>query len=120
MSSVAIEVAQAFSFSRTADTTDLLMNATGVGCSASCWPARWTDGVAVAAPRGPATCRLWPIAALVVWCVTLVIRHWSPFDFVTDTAFIKSRIPGMLRVPFYSYYWGFAPYGARWTPPPSS
>ena len=28
----------------------------------------------------------------------------------TDTSYIRSRIPGMMRVPFYNYYWGFAPY----------
>lgn len=106
--SVAIEVAQAFSYSRTADTTDLLMNTIGVLLGVAL-AARWSDGVMPALHAGPRV-QMWPIAALAVWCVTLAIRHWSPFDFVTDTTFIKSRIPGMLRVPFYSYYWGFAPY----------
>jgi glycopeptide antibiotics resistance protein len=105
---LAIEGAQLLSFSRTADATDLIMNATGV-CLGVSLAARWADGPTAAFYTGPGF-RLWPLAALLVWCVTLVIRHWSPFDFVTDTAYIKGRIPHMMRVPFYSYYWGFAPY----------
>lgn len=105
---LALEMAQAFSFTRTADTTDLLMNAAGIGIGVFIG-ARWTDRPPAALGTGPQV-QLWPIAALLVWCGTLVIRHWSPFDFVTDTTYIKERIPQMLRVPFYSYYWGFAPY----------
>ncbi len=105
---VAIEVAQMFSFTRTADVTDLLMNAAGVGVGVPL-AARGAVALPTVLRGGPGV-RLWPLAALLVWCVTLVIRHWTPFDFVTDTSFIKSRIPGMLRVPFYNYYWGFAPY----------
>lgn len=104
---VAMEAAQALSYSRTADTTDLLMNAAGVVCGAAL-AARWLGGGLRALHTGAD--RLWPVAALAVWCVTLVIRHWSPFDFVSDPAFIKGRIPGMFGVPFHSYYWGFAPY----------
>ena len=104
---LAIEVAQAFSVSRTADVTDLLMNATGVGLGAVI-AARWSDR-STGAFRSSSRLRLWPIAAVLVWCVMLVIRHWSPFDFVTETSYIKGRIPQMLRVPFQSYYWGFAP-----------
>lgn len=105
---LAMEIAQTFSYTRTADATDLLMNATGVGLGVAL-AARWADG----SPRGVHTSprlRVWPIAALLVWCAALAIRHWSPFDFTTDTAFIKRRIPGMFAVPFHSYYWGFAPY----------
>ena len=105
---LAIEGAQLFSFSRTADATDLIMNATGV-CLGVLLAARWADRPTAAFYAGPGF-KLWPLAALLLWCVTLVIRHWSPFDFVTDTAYIKGRIPQMMRVPFYSYYWGFAPY----------
>ena len=103
----AIEVAQAFSFSRVADVTDVLMNSAGVVSGAflaALWPGRSSD----AAKHDPAF-RVWPLAVLVVWCVALVIRHWSPFNFVTDPAVIKERFPLMMRVPFYSYYWGFAP-----------
>jgi len=105
---LAMEVAQAFSFRRTADATDLLMNAIGVGLGVVL-AARWSDGPTAAFDAGPRL-RLWPIGAVLVWCGILVIRHWSPFDFVTDTSYIKGRIPQMLRVPFHSYYWGFAPY----------
>jgi glycopeptide antibiotics resistance protein len=104
---LAMEGAQLFSFTRTADATDLLMNATGVGLGVVL-AARWADWSPAAFHAGPRF-RLWPIAAVLVWCVMLVVRHWSPFDFVTDTSYIKGRIPEMMRVPFYSYYWGFAP-----------
>jgi glycopeptide antibiotics resistance protein len=102
-----LEVAQAFSFTRTADSTDLLMNATGLTLGVLL-AARWSDGPATAFRAGPRL-QVWPIAAAAVWCAMLVVRHWSPFDFVTDTSYIKGRIPEMLRMPFYSYYWGFAP-----------
>ena len=105
---LAIEGAQLFSYSRTADATDLIMSATGV-CLGVVLAARWADGPTAASCIGPGF-RLWPVAALLLWCVTIVIRHWSPFDFVTYTEYIKGRIPQMMRVPFYSYYWGFAPY----------
>lgn len=105
---LAMEIAQTFSYTRTADATDLLMNATGVGLGVAL-AARWSDGSPRAVHTSPRL-RVWPIAALLVWCAALAMRHWSPFDFTTDTAFIKRRIPGMLAVPFHSYYWGFAPY----------
>ena len=50
------------------------------------------------------------MVTLALWCVALLVRHWSPFDFTTDTSMIRSRIPAMFAVPFHSYYRGFAPY----------
>ena len=76
MLSVAIEVAQAFSFSRTADTTDLLMNAIGVLLGVAL-AARWSDGVMPALHAGPRV-QVWPIAALAVWCVTLGDQALEP------------------------------------------
>ena len=100
-----VECAQLLAVSRTADVTDVLMNAAGVSTGVAL-AARWLDrSPAAAATDGV---RLWPIAALAAWSVVLIGRHWSPFDFVADGAFIQSRIPVMMRVPFHSYYWAFA------------
>jgi len=49
--------------------------------------------------------RLWPLAVLVLWLVVLVIRHWSPFNFEVTGHMFRSRAPGLLQVPFRSYYW---------------
>jgi glycopeptide antibiotics resistance protein len=48
---------------------------------------------------------LWPLGALGVWCIVLVVRHWTPFDFVADAGCVRSRVPLLFRVPFHSYYW---------------
>ncbi len=50
--------------------------------------------------------RLWPLAALCAWCLVLIVRHWTPYDFVASGDFVRSRVPIMFRVPFHSYYWG--------------
>jgi len=105
---VATETAQAFSYSRTADSTDLLMNAAGVALGVAL-AARWSEHVTSASHAG-GRLKVWPLVLFVVWCGALAIRHWSPFDFTTDTSMIRSRIPAMFAVPFHSYYRGFAPY----------
>ena len=97
-----VEFAQLLAMSRTADVTDLLMN--GAGSAA---------GVALASramatpfsPGGAGGIRLWPLGALAAWCVVLIVRHWTPFDFVADGNFVRSRLPIMFQVPFHSYYW---------------
>ena len=106
--SVVTEAAQAFSYSRTADSTDLLMNAAGVALGVAL-AARWSDRV-TSTPPPNSRVNVWPLVALAIWGVALAIRHWSPFDFATDTSMIRSRIPAMFAVPFHSYYRGFAPY----------
>jgi glycopeptide antibiotics resistance protein len=102
---VGIEAIQVLAVSRTADVTDVAMNALGVttGVFAS---SRWMGRVHDDARQEGV--RLWPVAALLVWCLVVMARHWSPFDFVADGAFVRSRIPMLLRVPFYSYYWSNA------------
>ena len=102
---VGIEAIQVLAVSRTADVTDVAMNALGVTTgvfASSRWMGRAHDD---AEQEGV---RLWPVAALLVWCLVVVARHWSPFDFVADGAFVRRRIPMLLRVPFYSYYWSNA------------
>ena len=70
---------------------------------------RGAAGVAESGSRGPhdqAGFRLWPLAALCAWCLVLIVRHWTPYDFVASGDFVRSRVPIMFRVPFHSYYWG--------------
>ncbi len=100
-----VEFAQVLAVSRTADVTDVLMNAAGIAVGVAL-ASRWLDRSSV--PAAAETVRLWPLAALAAWCVVLIGRHWSPFDFVADGAFAQSRLPIMMRVPFHSYYWAFA------------
>jgi glycopeptide antibiotics resistance protein len=99
------EIVQFLSMSRTADITDLMMGLAGtiVGVmSARQWLG---SGDALGGGR----VRLWPIVALMGWVLALVVRHWSPFEFNADGAFVRSRIPMFLQVPFSGYYWGLAP-----------
>jgi glycopeptide antibiotics resistance protein len=103
-----VEFAQLLALSRTADVTDLVLN--GTGGLAGVWAARRADRRAPSG-AGAQTVRLWPLAALAAWCVLLVVRHWSPFEFVTDGPFIRQRLELMLRVPFHSYYSGMPIYG---------
>jgi glycopeptide antibiotics resistance protein len=97
-----VEFAQLLAVSRTADVTDLLVNGAGgalgvfLATRALAAPLR---------PGGAGGIRLWPLAALTAWCVVLIARHWTPFDFVADGRFVRSRLPLMFRVPFHSYYW---------------
>lgn len=100
-----VEAAQAISVTRTADVTDFFLNAAGVGAGVAV-ASRVLDRSGSGLPQ---RFRLWPFAALAVWCALLAARHWSPFDFIADGAFIQRRLPGMLQVPFHNYYWAFAP-----------
>lgn len=102
-----VEFAQLLAMSRTADVTDLVLN--GAGGAAGVWGASRAEARAGADGQASGV-RLWPLAALAAWCVLLVLRHWSPFDFVADGPFVRSRLDLMMRVPFHSYYWGMPIY----------
>lgn len=99
---VLVEFAQLLAISRTADVTDLLLGGAGtaLGVYLGARMRNRTFG-----PGDSSGIRLWPLAALVAWCVLLVLRHWSPFNFVADGGFVRDRLPMMFRVPFHSYYW---------------
>jgi glycopeptide antibiotics resistance protein len=100
--SAGIESIQVLAMSRTADVTDFTMNSLGVITGvviATRWLARSRDEAAFEGVR------LWPLVAVLVWFLVLIGRHWSPFDFLVDASFARSRLPDMFRVPFYSYYW---------------
>lgn len=102
---MASEGLQVLSMSRTADVTDVIMGITGVIAGVVAgrrW--LWSDH-----PAAGGRFRLWPLVALIAWVVALIVRHWSPFDFVASGDFVRSRIPAFLQVPFSGYYWGLAP-----------
>jgi glycopeptide antibiotics resistance protein len=99
-----VEGAQLFLVSRTADTTDVIVGACGV--LAGAWVALRGEANLSQTARPSGRVRLWPVAALAVWIVVLLARHWSPFDFRADGGFIRQRLPLLFRIPFYGYYWG--------------
>jgi glycopeptide antibiotics resistance protein len=98
----AIESIQVLAISRTADITDFTMNALGV-ITGVLVATRWIHLSSVEAADDGV--RLWPVLALLAWFLVLIGRHWSPFNFVVDSAFARSRLPALMRVPFYGYYW---------------
>jgi len=95
----ALELVQVLAASRTADVTDVIVGAMGVGVGFHLG-SRGTS-----MPKAGAV-RLWPLAALAAWLVIVLARHWTPFDFVADGAFMRKRLSMMLQPPFSSYYWG--------------
>ncbi len=97
-----IEFAQLLARSRTADVTDLLMN--GAGSTSGVFLATRALSTPLL-PGGASGVRWWPLGALGIWCIVLVVRHWTPFDFVAEAGFVRSRVPLLCRVPFHSYYW---------------
>lgn len=100
---VALEFGQLLVFSRTADSTDIIMGACGVLAGVALTMRADRDGLV--RTQAGAGVRLWPIAVLALWLMLVVARHWSPFDFRADSDFIRGRLPMLFRVPFYSYYW---------------
>lgn len=101
---VAGEGLQLLSMSRTADVTDIVTGLAGVVIGVA-GARRWLATREVDAGRF----RLWPVVALTGWVLALIVRHWSPFDFVASGDFIRGRVPAFLQVPFSGYYWGLAP-----------
>jgi VanZ family protein len=97
-----VESAQLLAMSRTADVTDVVVSVAGT--SLGVWLSLEVERQPTADhARGV---RIWPLAALLGWVVLLAARHWSPFDFVADGAFARTRLELMFRMPFHSYYWG--------------
>ena len=96
---IGLEFAQVLAVSRTADATDVLIAAAGVGVGVHL-------GTRGASTPEAGAVRLWPLAAVAAWLLVVAARHWSPFDFVADGAFMRKRLSLMLQLPFTSYYWG--------------
>jgi glycopeptide antibiotics resistance protein len=50
--------------------------------------------------------RPWPLAILAGWLLVLLVRHWSPFEFRIEGAFVRERLRALVsQVPFQGYYW---------------
>jgi VanZ family protein len=97
----ALEVCQIFIFSRTASVDDVIGGAVGAALGAGfAWQMA---GRAPSTSRGAV--RVWPLVALAGWLVVILARHWSPFDFVVTGDMFRGRLPGLMQVPFRSYYW---------------
>jgi glycopeptide antibiotics resistance protein len=102
----ALEVLQVFVRSRTADITDVIGGVAGALAGVMV-VRRWARGDTLTA-RGvhPGAQRhLWAAGLLVIWCGVLVVRHWDPFEFRLDPAFVKARLSHLAQLPFRGYYW---------------
>jgi VanZ family protein len=102
----ALEGFQLLLMSRWAKVHDVTVGALGVAIGA--YAAARILGPARGSLRpGPELVRVWPLAALAAWTVVLAFRHWAPFDFSLEGAFVRPRLQQVLeQVPFESYYWG--------------
>jgi len=99
-----LESIQLLVYSRVSDVTDLFTAAAGAALGA------WVGGHLSSrdAPAGrPLPWGAWsPFLLAVGWMGVLAFVFWFPFDFRTDSAFIKSRLDFIERVPFEVYYFG--------------
>ncbi|MEN6585988.1 MAG: VanZ family protein [Sulfuricella sp.] len=101
-----IEFLQIFVYTRVTDTTDIFT--AGIGSAIGVWLAlRWqpelseTEQPAKGAKMGGL------VAGTFLWLALIFVVFWSPFDFRTDGAFLRSRIDEITtRVPFAIYYFG--------------
>ncbi|MFP5409366.1 MAG: VanZ family protein [Gammaproteobacteria bacterium] len=101
---IGLEAMQLFVYSRVSDVTDVFTAAAGAGLGI------WVGGRWVRRAERIATPFAWaiglPFVLAAVWAMGLLLVFWFPFDFQADGAFIKSRLVGMSRVPFETYYFG--------------
>jgi glycopeptide antibiotics resistance protein len=103
-----LEFLQLLVLSRTADSTDVLGGAIGalIGVRlGALWLARLETPAPAAASARSSSVRLWAVAALLLWILVLLVRHWSPFDFTVDRAMFESRVSQLYTAPFYHHYW---------------
>jgi VanZ family protein len=97
---VIIEAVQLFVYSRVFDVTDILLGAAGVSAGAWIGSRVWSNRTAAPEARGVS----WPLLAVPVWSLVLLVRHWYPFDFSVDPEFVRTRLPVVVNVPFRAYY----------------
>jgi glycopeptide antibiotics resistance protein len=70
--------------------------AVGAWAGRRLWPGARTTTRSVTA--------VWVLTAAFVWGLILLVRHWYPFDFRLDTAFVRARAAELSFVPFAAYY----------------
>ena len=98
---VGMELCQLFVFSRTASVDDVIGGLVGAAIGSHI-AARMTGSSEARSATGV---RVWPLAALAVWLLVILFRHWSPFNFVVTGEMFRERTPALFDVPFRSYYW---------------
>jgi glycopeptide antibiotics resistance protein len=97
---VALEAAQIFIRSHSADITDVLCG--GVGLIAGALVGLRTFDRALNAPARDTFSR-WAWIALATWCLMLAAYHWQPFDFVVDESLIRQKLARTSLVPLAGY-----------------
>ncbi len=96
-----LELLQLGVYSRVSDLTDVFTAALGAWLGVM-GAARWTH-------RETPTTRgigLLPLFLALIFSFALCAVFWFPFDFNTETTFIKARVHALLRAPFTAYYYG--------------
>jgi glycopeptide antibiotics resistance protein len=127
-----IEGVQLLVLSRYTDATDVVLGP--IGGAIGGWLAERATGSAgapQAAARGRSRSQqsgFW-LAVIAAYSVFLMIGFWFPFEISTDGEFVRPRLDGLFRVPFYALYTGselnavsqmlvrvllFVPLGALW------
>ncbi|MDP2787098.1 MAG: VanZ family protein [Pseudomonadota bacterium] len=111
-----LEGLQLFVYSRSSDVTDLFTGA--VGAALGVWLAVRSGSAGQmqrASSAQDATQSLrrihdafswWPLAWAFAWLGALIVVFWYPFDFYTDSAYLRERLTFLSRVPFVAYYYG--------------
>lgn len=104
---VLLEFLQLWVFSRVSDVTDILTAGLGgwLGAMAALRLAGVRPGFDERKPESTASALVWPVATLL-WLGILAVVFWYPFDFRTDTQFLRDRVALLKAVPFTAYYYG--------------
>lgn len=106
LAAAGLEFMQLFVYSRVSDVTDLFTAALGAALGA--WLGRRQFGARRVATRGhDAASPVWlRLALALAWILVLMAVFWYPFDFRTESDFVRERMDFLHRVPFQVYYFG--------------
>ncbi|TCV88113.1 VanZ family protein [Sulfurirhabdus autotrophica] len=108
--SALLEFLQLFVYTRVSNVTQILTAALGavIGLQLVNLFKNEKLGAATAHSRksnGALHLILW-LAATLFWTAIIITVFWYPFDFHFSREFAAKNLPGMLRVPFLTYYYG--------------
>ena len=104
---IGLELLQLLVLSRWTKAYDVTLGSAGVAAGAFIAARVLHSGASLRRAAGVSPVRFWPLAVLAAWIVVLLVRHWSPFEFRLDGAFVRGRLAMLLaQVPFQGYYWG--------------
>lgn len=111
-----LEFLQLFVYSRSSDVTDLFTGAAGAALGV--WLAVRTGAVqgvvrelefqpkSVLPRRKQVVFSWWPLILAFLWLIVLVVVFWYPFNFHTDSMYLRERLDFLSHVPFVAYYYG--------------